>query len=112
MINRKAGLFKDVCSTNILSLLRHVGARPYHSNGVIISLNLGITVVLPIENKMSQPETMTTPFGIINVGLSLLFLFYLAMGFLGYLRFGQDSLASITLNLPHDPLYGRYLLSR
>ena len=56
---------------------------------------------------MAEPEAMTSKFGIVNVGLALLFLFYFAMGFLGYLRYGQESLASITLNLPHDPLYGR-----
>ena len=67
----------------------------------------GITVVLPIENKMSDPEAMTAPFGIVNVGLTLLSTFYFAIAFFGYLRFGSESLGSITLNLPHDSLYGR-----
>ena len=65
-------------------------------------------MVLPIENKMSDPEAMTAPFGIVNVGLTLLSTFYFAIAFFGYLRFGSESLGSITLNLPHDSLYGRY----
>ena len=68
---------------------------------------LGITVVLPIENKMSDPEAMTSTFGIVNIGLTLITIFYFAMAFFGYLQFGQESLGSITLNLPHDSLYGR-----
>ena len=58
---------------------------------------------------MAEPAAMTANFGIVNVGLSLLCIFYFAMGFLGYLRYGQESMASITLNLPHDPLYARYI---
>ena len=68
----------------------------------------GITVVLPIDNKITNPDSMTAPFGIVNVGMMLITIFYFAMAFYGYLRFGPESLASITLNLPHDSLYGRY----
>merc|ERR550534_1786459 len=49
---------------------------------------------------------MTAPFGIVNVGMMLITIFYFAIAFYGYLRFGPESLASITLNLPHDSIYG------
>ena len=60
----------------------------------------GIGVVLPIENQMRYPKDMGGPNGVLNTSMTLVVALYLAMGFYGYLKFGEDIEASITLNLP------------
>ncbi|XP_048189852.1 proton-coupled amino acid transporter 2 [Perognathus longimembris pacificus] len=61
-----------------------------------------IGVVLPLENKMADPRHFPA---ILSLGLSIVTALYMAIGALGYLRFGEDIKASITLNLPNCWLY-------
>ncbi|VVC37496.1 Amino acid transporter, transmembrane domain [Cinara cedri] len=64
----------------------------------------GIGTVLPIENSMSQPQKFLTarPCGVLNFAMTLIISMYSIIGFLGYLRFGNSTAGSITLNLPND----------
>ena len=38
--------------------------------------------------------------GVLNTGMTLVSVMYFSIGFFGYMKYGSDSLASITLNLP------------
>ncbi|KFO26632.1 Proton-coupled amino acid transporter 2 [Fukomys damarensis] len=61
-----------------------------------------IGVVLPLENRMKDARYFPA---ILSLGMSIITALYIAIGALGYLRFGDDVRASITLNLPNCWLY-------
>jgi len=50
---------------------------------------------------MSRPNALIGYFGLLNVGMVMIILFYALVGFVGYLKFGEGVLGSITLNLPY-----------
>ena len=60
----------------------------------------GISVVLPIENQMRYPKDMLGYNGVLNTSMALVVALYIAMGFYGYLKYGEEIAATITLNLP------------
>ena len=53
-------------------------------------------VVLPLENKMRQPEHATR---VLVIAMTTVITLNLVFGVLGYLAFGTNTAASITLNL-------------
>ncbi|XP_068958669.1 proton-coupled amino acid transporter 1-like isoform X2 [Petaurus breviceps papuanus] len=61
-----------------------------------------IVQVLPLENKMKEPQHFPV---ILYGGMVIVTLVYISLGSLGYLQFGAAIQASITLNLPNCWLY-------
>ncbi|KAL1139772.1 hypothetical protein AAG570_006749 [Ranatra chinensis] len=65
----------------------------------------GIGVVLPLENNMKNPQDFGGLTGVLNTGMVIVACLYTAVGFFGYLRYGDNmKLGSITLNLPQQEL--------
>lgn len=62
----------------------------------------GIRFVLPIENKMKHPQNFLGTCGVVSQAIAFLSILYIATGFFGYACYGDDTKASITLNLPSD----------
>jgi len=62
----------------------------------------GIGVVLPLENQMRTPQEMRGWNGVLNTSMILVSCLYIAVGFFGYLKYGDQVAGSITLNLPVD----------
>jgi len=60
----------------------------------------GIGVVLPLENNMRTPEDFGGTTGVLNTGMVIVACLYTAVGFFGYLKYGEHVEGSITLNLP------------
>ncbi|KAG8312093.1 hypothetical protein J6590_030008 [Homalodisca vitripennis] len=59
----------------------------------------GIGTVFPIENSMRKPQTFLGSFGVLNISMIWIVAMYCVMGFFGYLRYGEDTEGSITLNI-------------
>lgn len=58
--------------------------------------------ILPLENAMKTPKSFVGKFGVLNQAMVSIIILYVGMGFFGYLRYGEGSMGSITLNLPSD----------
>ncbi|KAJ2954653.1 hypothetical protein O0L34_g2948 [Tuta absoluta] len=59
----------------------------------------GIGLVLPLKNEMRRPELFQKPLGVLNVGMVIVGTIFITVGFLGYLKWGDDVAGSLTLNL-------------
>lgn len=64
----------------------------------------GIGVVMPVENSMKKPQYFLGCPGVLNTAMITVMVLYAAIGFLGYVRYGDIVAGSITLNLPKEDL--------
>ena len=55
-----------------------------------------------MHEKMRDRQAFLGKAGVLNLGLTITICLYAAMGFYGYLKFGDQSSGSVTLNLPSD----------
>ncbi|PVD34912.1 hypothetical protein C0Q70_06193 [Pomacea canaliculata] len=62
----------------------------------------GISLVLPLEHSMRNPQDFGGWTGVLNLGMVFVTCLYTAVGFYGYLRFTDSVKGSITLNIPTD----------
>lgn len=58
--------------------------------------------ILPLENNMKTPDDFGGCTGVLNTGMVIVASLYTAIGFFGYLKYGENVHGSITLNLPND----------
>jgi proton-coupled amino acid transporter len=73
--------------------------------GTVMFAFEGIAVVLPIENQMDVPQHFISSNGVLNTACLLVLAVYSAMGFYGYLAFGDTVMDTVTLNLPNEGFY-------
>jgi solute carrier family 36 (proton-coupled amino acid transporter) len=59
---------------------------------------------MPLENNMKTPRHFIGCPGILNIGMGVVVTLYSAVGFFGYLKYGEETQGSITLNLPTDEM--------
>lgn len=63
-----------------------------------------IGVVMPLENSMKTPQHFIGICGVLNKGMSGVTLVYILLGFLGYIKYQDNTMDSITLNLPTEEI--------
>lgn len=76
---------------------------PLYFGTVLFALE-AVGVVIALENNMENPKSFGGTFGVLNIGMFIVTLLYGFVGFIGYLKYGDKSEGSITLNLPQDEL--------
>lgn len=65
----------------------------------------GIGVVLPLENNMKNPKDFGGWNGVLNTGMVVVACLYTAVGFFGYLKYGESArMGSVTLLLPSNDI--------
>lgn len=95
-------IFQDLPATSERPAIVDVQHWPMFFGTVIFALE-GIGVVMSLENNMKSPQNFIGCPGVLNTGMGFVVTLYAAVGFLGYLKFGDETQGSITLNLPvHD----------
>nr|XP_029715250.1 proton-coupled amino acid transporter-like protein pathetic isoform X1 [Aedes albopictus] len=72
--------------------------------GTVIFALEGIGVVMSLENNMKTPQNFIGCPGVLNIGMSVVVVLYALVGFLGYLKYGEDTKGSVTLNLPVEDI--------
>ena len=72
--------------------------------GTVIFALEGIGVVMSLENNMKNPNHFIGCPGVLNIGMAFVVGLYATVGFLGYLRYGDETKGSITLNLPVEDM--------
>ncbi|XP_075990700.1 proton-coupled amino acid transporter-like protein acs isoform X2 [Anticarsia gemmatalis] len=72
--------------------------------GTILFALTAVGVVIALENNMKTPKAFGKPLGVLNGGMTIIVLLYVAMGALGYVYCRSDCSDSITLDLPHGSL--------
>lgn len=60
---------------------------------------------MPLYRSMKNRHNFSKPVGVLNMSIILVIIAYSSMGFLGYLKYGDNVAASITLSLPSLPMY-------
>ncbi|CAK5078237.1 unnamed protein product [Meloidogyne enterolobii] len=84
-------------STNFADTIIFIGMSMYAFEGQ--------TMILPIENKLDNPDDFLDNFGVLPTTMCLCTLFMTAIGFFGYNAFGDKVAETITINVPHTGLY-------
>lgn len=49
---------------------------------------------------MENPKDFTGLFGLFSIGMAIIVVMYMILGIFGYIKYGDEIKASITLNLP------------
>lgn len=58
--------------------------------------------IIALENNMKTPQNFGGYCGVLNIGMIVIVILYIAMGFFGYIKYGSEAAGSVTFNLPQD----------
>lgn len=94
-------IFREAPTLEGKSPVGHYADFPLFFGTVLFALE-AIGVILPLENEMKTPKDFVGKFGVLNQGMCTIIILYVGMGLFGYMRYGDASAGSITLNLPSE----------
>ncbi|XP_053398494.1 proton-coupled amino acid transporter 1-like isoform X2 [Mercenaria mercenaria] len=94
-------LWQDLPDTRTRPSVAKAGDIPLFFGQVLFAFE-GIGLVLPLYKKMKEQDAFLGKAGVLNLGLTIVIALDNAVGFYGYLKYGNETKGSITLNLPND----------
>ncbi|KAK9507280.1 hypothetical protein O3M35_007175 [Rhynocoris fuscipes] len=100
-------MLSDLPRTDTVKMIAPWNKLPLFFGTAIYAFE-GIGVVLPLENNMMTPEDFGGLTGVLNTGMVIVACLYTAVGFFGYLRYGDHMKpGSITFNIPLNEFLGQ-----
>ncbi|XP_059475418.1 proton-coupled amino acid transporter-like protein pathetic [Neocloeon triangulifer] len=96
-------VFQDLPSVNEREAFMSITKLPVFFSTAVFALE-GITVVMPLENNMKTPQHFTGCFRVLNTAMAMIVSIYALVGFMGYLKYGDEVEGSISLNLPEGEI--------
>ncbi|KAJ6224063.1 hypothetical protein RDWZM_002608 [Blomia tropicalis] len=97
-------LVQDLPPTSTVKPWGSIRTFPLYMGTAIYAFE-GIALILPLQKEMNEPESLGGKIGVLNASMTIVACMNTAIGFYGYLKFGDSVAGSITLNLPSEPLY-------
>ncbi|XP_050465995.1 proton-coupled amino acid transporter-like protein CG1139 isoform X2 [Cataglyphis hispanica] len=61
-----------------------------------------VGVIIALENNMKTPQSFGGYCGVLNMGMTVIVILYIIVGFFGYVKYGADAKGSVTFNLPQE----------
>ncbi|XP_053600555.1 proton-coupled amino acid transporter-like protein pathetic isoform X3 [Plodia interpunctella] len=99
-----ASSLKDNLTTHpSVVLVNNLSGWPLFLSTAVFAME-GINVVMPVENEMEKPEYFLSFCGVLNVTMVFVAVLYGLTGVVGYLKYGDGVLGSVTLNLPQTEI--------
>lgn len=89
-------VFQDLPSISERPAFAPIERFPLYFGTVLFALE-AVGVVIALENNMATPKSFG---GVMNLGMTVVTAMYAFVGFFGYIKYGENSKSSITLNLP------------
>nr|CAD7204092.1 unnamed protein product [Timema douglasi] len=96
-------LFDGIPSPMERQLVGDVKDYPLFIGTTLFALE-AVGVIIALENNMKKPQDFGGYTGVLNKGMSVIVFLYVFVGFVGYLKYGEDAMGSVTLNLPTDEI--------
>ncbi|EFN74142.1 Proton-coupled amino acid transporter 1 [Camponotus floridanus] len=63
-----------------------------------------VGVIIALENNMKTPQNFGGYFGVLNIGMTVIVILYIIIGFFGYVKYGSEAKGSVTFNLPQEEI--------
>ncbi|XP_052845681.1 glutamate transporter polyphemus-like isoform X2 [Drosophila gunungcola] len=72
--------------------------------GIVLFSISSVGVMLAVESKMARPQKFIGWFGVLNLASFVVVISYITFGIFGYWHYGEEVQASLTLDLPTEPI--------
>lgn len=86
-----------------VEMVRSITSLPTLFSITIFAIE-AIGIVMPLENNMKNPRSLLGSFGVISRGAIIVTIIYIAIGFLGYWQYGDETPDNITVKLPVEEM--------
>ncbi|XP_016955298.1 glutamate transporter polyphemus-like [Drosophila biarmipes] len=96
-------IFQDLQPFSDLSFFGDPMRLPQFFGIVLFSIS-SVGVFIAVESKMAHPQKFIGWFGVLDIAAIVVVISYIIFGIFGYWRYGDGIAASLTLNLPEEPL--------
>ncbi|KAL6448192.1 hypothetical protein ACFW04_000295 [Cataglyphis niger] len=70
--------------------------------GTVLFALESIGVIIALENNMKTPQSFGGYCGVLNMGMTVIVILYIIVGFFGYVKYGANAKGSVTFNLPQE----------